>query len=172
MWLPQLSTLGDIGIQVSSTVRKAGLTHCLKGSQAPWMHSIGPQLQQSHSCSCPVLYNSLHNWVYDLLQIFSNTFQNLSVFSKAHLWELMDNFELTDSNRKKHEYSTLNIHWKDWCWSWSSNTLASWWEESTQWKRPWCWERLKAKGEGGGRGWDGLITSPTWWTWIWENSKR
>ena len=46
----------------------------------------------------------------------------------------------------------LNIHWKDWCWSWSSNTLATWWEELTQWKRPWCWERLKAGGEGDNRG--------------------
>ena len=27
--------------------------------------------------------------------------------------------------------STLNTHWKDWCWSWSSNTLATWWEELT-----------------------------------------
>ena len=41
--------------------------------------------------------------------------------------------------------STLNIHWKDWCWSWSSNTLAKWCEELTHWKRPCCWERLKAK---------------------------
>ena len=49
---------------------------------------------------------------------------------------------------------TLNIHWKDWCWSWNSNTLATWCEEPTHWKRPWCWERLKAQGEGGNRGWD------------------
>ena len=52
--------------------------------------------------------------------------------------------------------STLNIHWKDWCWRWSSNTLATWYRESTHWKRPWCWERSKAKGEAGGRGWGGL----------------
>ena len=37
----------------------------------------------------------------------------------------------------------------------SSNTLAPWCEESTHWKRSWFWERLKAKGVGGGRGWDG-----------------
>ena len=43
--------------------------------------------------------------------------------------------------------STLNTHWKDWCWSWSSNTLASWCEKLTHWKRPWFWERLKAGGE-------------------------
>ena len=34
-------------------------------------------------------------------------------------------------------------------------------------KRPWCWERLKAGGEGDGRGWDGWIASPTQWTWVW-----
>ena len=44
--------------------------------------------------------------------------------------------------------STLSIHWEDWCWSWSSNTSATRCEEPTLWKRPWCWERLKAKGEG------------------------
>ena len=39
-------------------------------------------------------------------------------------------------------------------------------------KRPWCWERLKAEGEKGNRGWDGWMASPTQWTWIWANSKR
>ena len=64
----------------------------------------------------------------------------------------------------------LNIHWKDWCWSWNSNTLATWCRELTLWKRPWCWERLKAGGEGGNRGWDGRMASPTWWTWVWASS--
>ena len=35
-----------------------------------------------------------------------------------------------------------------------SNTLAHWCKEPAHWKRPSCWEILKAKGEGGGRGWD------------------
>ena len=62
------------------------------------------------------------------------------------------------------------MHWKDWCWSWSSNTLATWCKELTHWKRPWCWERLKAGGEGDDRGWDGWMASPTQWTWVWVNS--
>ena len=37
-------------------------------------------------------------------------------------------------------------------------------------KRPWCWERLKAGGEGDDRGWDGWMASPTWWTWVWVSS--
>ena len=38
------------------------------------------------------------------------------------------------------------------CWSWSSNILVIWCEELIHWKRPWCWERLRAKGEEGIRG--------------------
>jgi len=66
--------------------------------------------------------------------------------------------------------SALNIHWKDWCWSWNSNTLATWCEELTYWKRPWCWERLKAGGEGDDRGWDGWMASLNQWTWVWVDS--
>ena len=45
-----------------------------------------------------------------------------------------------------------------------------WCEELTHWKTPWCWERLKAGGEGDDRGWDGWTASPTWWTWVWVSS--
>ena len=67
--------------------------------------------------------------------------------------------------------SVQNIHWKDWCWSWNSNTLATWCEELTHWKISWCWERLKAGGEGDDRGWDGWMASPTQWTWVWASSR-
>ena len=40
------------------------------------------------------------------------------------------------------------FHWKDWGWSWTSNTLATWCEKPIHWKRPWYWEELKARGEG------------------------
>ena len=55
---------------------------------------------------------------------------------------------------------------------WISNTLATWWEELTHWKRPWCWERLKAGGEGDDGGWDGWMGSSTQWTWVWASSGR
>ena len=64
----------------------------------------------------------------------------------------------------------LGIHWKDWFWSWNSKTLATWCEELTHWKRPWCRERLRAGGEGDDRGWDGWMASPTRWTWVWVGS--
>ena len=45
-------------------------------------------------------------------------------------------------------------------------------KELTHWKRPWCWERLKAWGEGDNREWDGWKASSTQWTWVWINSGR
>ena len=51
------------------------------------------------------------------------------------------------------------------------NFLATWCEEQTQWKRPWCWERLKVGGEGDDRRWDGWMESPTQWTWVWVSSR-
>ena len=58
---------------------------------------------------------------------------------------------------------------KDWCWSWNSNTLATSCKELTHLKRPWCWERLRAGGEGGDIGWDGCMASLTQWPWVWVN---
>ena len=44
-------------------------------------------------------------------------------------------------------------------------------EELTHWKRSWCWERLRAGGEGDDRGWDGWMASLTQRTWVWANSE-
>ena len=75
-----------------------------------------------------------------------------------------------DQTSKSYRKSVLNTYWKVWCWGWNSNTLATWWEELIHWKRPWCWERLKAGREGDDRGWDGWMASPTQWTWVWASS--
>ena len=64
----------------------------------------------------------------------------------------------------------MGVHWKDWCWSWNSSTLATSCKELTHWKSPWCWEGLEAGGEGDDRGLDGWMASPTRWTWVWVNS--
>ena len=61
-------------------------------------------------------------------------------------------------------------YWNNWCWSWNSNILAIWCKELTYLKRPWCWERLKAGGEGDDRGWDGWMASLNQWTGVWVNS--
>ena len=102
---------------------------------------------------------------------------------KAECWRI-DAFELwcwrrllrvpwtaRRSNKFILKKPVLKIHWKDGCWCWSSTTLATWWEELSHWKRPWCWERLKAGGEGDDREWDGWMASPSKWTRLWASSR-
>ena len=72
------------------------------------------------------------------------------------------------SNQSILKEINADYSWKDWWWS--SNTLATWCGELTHLKRPWCWERFRAGGEGGYRGWDSWIASPTQWTWVWASS--
>ena len=82
---------------------------------------------------------------------------------KAECWRI-DAFELwcwrrllrvpctaRRSNQSILKKSVPNIHSKDWCWSWNSNTLATWCKELTPWEKYWCWERLKAGREGDDR---------------------
>ena len=76
--------------------------------------------------------------------------------------------QTSESSRK----SVLNIHWKDWCWSWNSNTLDTWCKKLTHWKRPWCWERLRAGGEGDDRGQGDRRAPLTPWTSVWASSRR
>ena len=66
--------------------------------------------------------------------------------------------------------SVLGVHWKDSCWSWNTNTLATWCEELTHLKRLWCWERLKAGKEGDHREWDDWKASRTQWSWVWVDT--
>ena len=108
--------------------------------------------------------------------------RELDLKRKLNAWRI-DSFELwcwrrllripwtaRRSNQSILKESVLNIHWKERGWSWNSNTLATWCEEQTHWKRPWCWERLRAGGEGDDRGWDDWMASLTRWAWVWTSS--
>ena len=90
-----------------------------------------------------------------------------TVVLEKTLENLLDSKDIKPVNPKGNK--SWILIWRDWCWSWSSNTLATWWEELSHWKRPWFWERLKV-GEGDDRGWDGWMVPPTWWTWVWVSS--
>ena len=75
------------------------------------------------------------------------------IVKKAECWRI-DAFELWCWRRLESPLdckeikpvSVLNVHWKDWCWNWSSNTLTAWYRVNSL-ERPWCWERSKEGGE-------------------------
>ena len=100
---------------------------------------------------------------------------------KVEHWRI-DAFELwcwrrllrVSSTARKSNQSILkeispDIHWKDWCWSWNSSTLATWCEELNLWKDPFAGKYWRQERRGN-RGWDGWMASPTWQTWVWANS--
>ena len=102
------------------------------------------------------------------------------------------------SNQSIYKEINPEYSWKNWCWSWSSSTLATLCEEPTHsWifleelmlklklqyfghlmrranslEKSWSWERLRVEGEGDYRGLDGWVASSTQWTWVWANSRR
>ena len=81
----------------------------------------------------------------------------LLISHTSHTKSPLESKELKPVNLKEIDLSTL---WKDWCWSWSSDTWATWCKQLAHWKSPWCWQRLKAEGEEGDREWDGWLASP------------
>ena len=127
-----------------------------------------PQFHEDRSCCAPNPYGlclvSPFNWL--VICILYNT--PINIKSPAlHLPCSVSFWFLLISMWR----SVLSVHWKDWCWSWNSNTLATWWEELTHLKRPWCRERLKTGGEGDNRGLDDWMASLTQWRWVWVDSR-
>ena len=82
------------------------------------------------------------------------------------------------------EWDQCSLHiWRTWVLGIQRADNGRWYNDSQQcqgsnslnivmcWKRPWCWERLKAGGEANDREWDGWMASSTQWTWVWVNSR-
>ena len=86
-----------------------------------------------------------------------------------HCWPLKKSWECSLSKKSNHwSASSLEVVWP--LLYLEKVTLATWCKELTHWKRFWCWERLKAEGEGVDRGWDGWMASLIQWTWVWASS--
>ena len=82
----------------------------------------------------------------------NNSFFQTLVLQKT-LDSPLNSMEIKPVNPNVNQPWIIN-YWKDWCWSWSSNTLPTWYKEASHWKRPWCWEVVKAKRKEGVNGWD------------------
>ena len=113
-------------------------------------------------------FSSGHLWMWGL-DFIETEHQIINAFE---LWYWKNLLRVPWTTRRSNQsiLKEISPEWKDWCWSWNSNTLATWCKELTDLKRPWCWERLKARGKGADRGWDGWMASPTQWTWVCVNS--
>ena len=97
----------------------------------------------------------------------------IGLWTTLRYFSIDQNFRISNNNHfNMNNISTLDIHWKDQCWSWSSNTLATLHKEPTHWKRPWCWGKIEGKRRRGRqrmRWLDGIMTQ---WTRVSANSRR
>ena len=116
-------------------------------------------------------FSSSHVWILELdyKKIKAEEWCFWIVVLDKTLERLLDCKEIHLVHPKGNQ-SWIFIHRKDWCWN--SNTFATWWEELTHLKEPWCWERLKEGGEKDDRGWDGWMASLTRWTWVWVSFRN
>ena len=82
----------------------------------------------------PVVMNGCENWT-----IKKAEHRRIDAF-ELWCWRTLLRVPWTArrSNQSILSRSVLGIHWKDWCWSWNANTLATSFEELTHLKRPWC----------------------------------
>ena len=174
-----METVTDFIFWGSKITADGDCSHEIK-TLAPWKKSYDQPRQhikkQRHYfankglSSQSYVFSSSHVWMWEL-DYKENSAEELMLLNCGvgeDSWESLglQGDPTSPSSRK----SVLNIHWKDWCWSLSSSTLATWCEELTHLKRPWCWERLNAGEEGDDRGWDGWMASPTQWTCLWAGS--
>ena len=131
-------------------------------------HYLTNKAPSSPSCG----FSSSHVWMWELDYKESWEAKNWCFWTlvlEKTLESPLDCKEIQPVHPKGN--TILNIHWKDWCGSWNSNTLATWCEELPHLKRPWCWERLKMGREVDDRGWDVWMASPAQWTWVWVGSR-
>ena len=145
----------------------------------PWKKGYGQPRQHSKKHSYFFANKGPSSQSYG----FSNSQVWMWELDYKESWELMllncdvgeDTWESLRLQEILPVYSKGNQTWifieKDCCWSWNWNTLATWCEVLTHWKRPWCWERLMAGAEGDDRGWDGWMASLTQWTWVWTTPR-
>ena len=112
-------------------------------------------------------FSSIHVWMWELDHKEGWALKNLcfqTVVLEKTLESPLDSKEIKLVNPKRNQFWIFTG--KTNAESWSCNTLATWCEELIDWKRHWCWERLRAGREGGKRGWDGWMASLTQNTWV------
>ena len=104
-------------------------------------------IRNSHYSQSYVFF-SRHVWMWELDYKEGWALKNWCfwtvVFEKTRESLGLQGDQTSQSWRK----STLNINWKDWCWNWNSNPLATWCKEPTLGKDPdavYVW-RQKEKG--------------------------
>ena len=80
----------------------------------------------------PIVMYGCESWT--IMKAEHRKLRLLSCDAGENPWESLG--QQKDQSSQSQRKSTLNIHWKDWCWDWNSSALATWYKELNHWKRP------------------------------------
>ena len=89
-----------------------------------------------------MVFPSSHVWMWDLDYKESWALKNWCFWTMVLEKTLESPWTAGDHTSPSQRKSVLNIYWKDWCWSWNSNALATW-----------CENWLIGKDSDAGRDW-------------------
>ena len=149
-----METVTDFILLGSKITMDSDCSHEIKRHLLAWKKSCDQPRQhikkQRHHFASKGLYShsygfsSSHVWMWELDHKEGWAPKNwcfwIVVLEKT-LKSPLDCKEIKPVHRKENQSwrkLVFNILWKDWCWSWNSNTLATWCKELTHLKRPWC----------------------------------
>ena len=93
-------------------------------------------------------FSSGHLWMWGL-DFIETEHQIINAFE---LWYWKNLLRVPWTTRRSNQsiLKEISPEWKDWCWSWNSNTLATWCDNWLIWKDPdagkdWRWEEMGTK---------------------------
>ena len=93
-------------------------------------------------------FSSSYVWMWELDYKESWVLKNWCFWTVVLEKTLESSWTARKSNQSILKEIVLNVHWKDWCWSWNFNTLATWCEDLNSFEKTLMLGRIK----GGRRG--------------------
>ena len=146
---PYTSWLGShLGAPLSSSVSHIHCFVCFQGKQetlwnTSWNEGNNTDLLLQYSS------NNKHPFIY--CKVISSSLCHVILIWVPYAWCSFSPGLQGDQTQSILKKSTLNIHWKYWCWSWCSDILATQCRGPARWKRFWGWERLRTGGRKRGQ---------------------
>ena len=126
-----METVRDFIFLGSKITAGGDCNHAIKKMLAPWKKRYDQLRQhikkQTLLCQQSYGFSSSHVWMCELDYKENWALKNWCFWTVVLKTLGLQGDQTSPCERK----SVLNIHWKDWCWSWNSNTLATWCEELT-----------------------------------------
>ena len=140
-------------------------------------HWIGDAIQSSHplsSPSPPTFNLSQHQSLFPVSQLFTSGGQSIGTSASASVlpMNIQDWFPIGWTARRSNQSVLKGIALEGLMLKLKLQFLGHLMWRADSLEKTWCWERLRSRGEGDDRGWDGWMASLTQWAWVWANSRR